>query len=851
LENKTEKIFLVDGHSYAYRSFYALPRFTTSKGMVTNAAFGFARMLLNILDQKPDYLAVAFDSREETFRRKKYAEYKIERPKMPDELSAQLPLIKKILDGFKISYFEAPGYEGDDLLATIAIRAAKKGMNVVILTGDKDMLQLVGPDISVMSAHKEDLIYDEKKIAEKYGVDPGKIVDLMALMGDSSDNIPGVPGVGEKTASELLHKFGTFENLYSQIKKVTPEKLREKLVAFKKQAELSRELATVDCDAKIEINWGKCRVSAIPGEDVRRIFAELEFKSLLKEISPGAQPAAPKPVRQPQISVMNISNLDQAGRLFKEIQRKKFCAMAGDDTGLAFALVEGTVYFCNDKFIQALKPVFSDTKITKYGHDIKKLILRLNRLNIQFTGPVFDLMIADYLINPIRGSHELATISEDCTGHAAEPGPGPSAEAVLRIKPVLDGKLKEMELSRLFENVEMPLVSVLSEMELTGIIVDLAVLRGLEVFLGKRLEELTRKIHGLAGHEFNINSPSQIAKILFQELKLPAGKKGKTGYSTSVEILEALAVNHELPSLILDFRKVNKLKTGYAEALPELVNSKTGRIHTSFNQTVTATGRLSSSNPNLQNIPVKTELGRQIRKAFVPVKGWKFLSADYSQIDLRMLTHLSEQPDLIRAFEKDEDIHSVTAAGLFGVGPEDVTPEQRRVAKTVNFGLIYGMSPFGLSRELKISRQEAQEFIDGYFQKYPGIRQFMDSTIVSARKTGTVRTILNRYRPVPGIADSNPNVRQAGERIAINFPVQGSASDLMKVAMVNIHAEMKKKNMQSRMLLQVHDELLFETPEKELADLEKIVVTAMETAMKLNVKLKVSVKTGNNWDEAH
>ena len=885
-----KRLFIIDGNSFCYRAFYAIRALSNSKGQPTNAIYGFITMINKIIkDEKPGYIAIAFDLKGPTFRHKKYEEYKIHRKPMPDELVDQMPIIKDVVRGYNIPVFELQGYEADDILATITKRAVAGGYEVFIVTGDKDMLQLVGPDVKVYNVHKEGLIYDRDAVRERYGVAPEGIIDLISLMGDSSDNIPGVTGIGEVTAKKLMEEYGSLEKVIKAAESgdIKSESLRGKIIQYREQALLSRELATVDRDVPIDIDLEKLRVTAPDKQKLYELFSELEFKSLMKDYS--------SPGKQVSGNYELVEGEEGLKRLIKELSGQKEFAldfettgtdpMSCEPVGISFCWKEGRAFYVPigevkggfDKagLFDRLKPVLEDEKIAKIGQNIKyeKLLLAVNGVEIK--GVVFDTMVASYILNPSKLNHNLEDITLEYLDLRKTPikeliGEGKNritmrevevdkvrdyccqdSDATFRLKNVLDAQLTDKNLSKLFHEVEMPLLDCLTDMEFSGVAIDTAYLGKMSKDMEKQLEKITADIYEAAGAQFNINSPKQLAEILFVKLDLPPVKKTKTGQSTDVDVLEILSAAHPLPALLLKYREIQKLKSTYVDALPELVNPKTGRVHTSFNQTVTATGRLSSSDPNFQNIPVKTEMGRKIRKAFIAGrKGWSILTADYSQIELRILAHFSGDKELLKAFEGDRDVHAHTASLIFGVKEGDVTPEMRSIAKTVNFGIIYGMSPFGLSKELKIEISKAKEFIDAYFEKYGRVKVFLEDLVEEARQNGYVTTILNRRRYTPEIISKNNSVRQFAERAAINAPIQGSAADLIKIAMINIHNVIREKKLKSKMILQVHDELIFEVPPEEVEEMKKLVKIRMEDVVKLNVPVKVQVKAGGNWLEA-
>jgi len=881
----SKKLFLVDGSSFCYRAYYAIKELSTTKGQPTNAIYGFVNMLNKLIkEEKPDYLAVAFDVAGPTFRHKRFEEYKAGRIPMPDRLTSQIPLIKEILAAYNISIFEKEGYEADDLLATVAKRLEDEPVEVYIATGDKDALQLVDRKVKVYSPHKEVIIYDEAWVKERYGVSPEGMTEIMALMGDQIDNIPGVPGIGEKTAVELIGRFGSLENLLSNIDKIENRKQGELLRRYAQQARMSKELATVDRNVPLEVDLEGLKRKVPNNVELFEIFRELEFKSLLKEF-------APKEARR-GADYKLISSRDQFDRFLEKLKNVKGFTLDFETTdqdpmkakpiGCAFSWKASEAYYVplnieeldKDYVLEKLKPIFEDENIKKYGQNIKYEVVILAGLGIELNGVAFDTMIASYLLNPSKLNHNLDDISLEWLGHkmiALEEliGKGKDkrsleqvdlrkvceygcedADITMRLKEILEVELRQKNLYDLFWNVEIPLVGVLARMEMAGVIVDSRLLGKMSDDMARDLVKLTEQIYDMAGEEFNINSPKQLSHILFEKLKLPVVKRTKTGASTNVEVLVKLAKAHALPRRLLEYRELSKLKSTYIDALPQLVNQRTGRVHTSFNQTVTATGRLSSSQPNLQNIPIRTESGRKIRKAFVAKEGAVLLSCDYSQIELRILAHLSGDENLIKAFRDDLDIHTHTASLIFGVKEEDVTPRMRDQAKTVNFGINYGMSPYGLSKSLGIDVDEAAEFIDAYFAKYPKVKEYIANQIELARSKGYVTTLFKRRRYIPEINNQNRSIREFAERTAINTPVQGSAADLIKLAMIHIDRILRMKRLKTKMILQVHDELVFEVPKVELSIVEAIVKEKMEKVIELKVPIKVKIKVGRNWFEA-
>ena len=884
---KKKKLFLIDGNSYCYRAYYAIKELRNSKGQPTNAIYGFVLMLKKLMSsQSPDYMAVAFDLKGPTFRHKKFKEYKIKRKPMPDDLVSQMPLIKDMVRAYNIPIFEKEGFEADDVLATIARKAAKKDIEVYIVTGDKDILQLIDENIKVCSTHKEGLVYDKENVKERFsGLGPESITDFMALAGDQSDNIPGVRGIGEKTAIELIKEFHDIDNLYKNLDSVKSDSRKKILADGEESARMSKELAIIDADVPIEVDIESMQMEAPDSKNLLGLFKAFEFRTLAKEIAGNDSGIRRK------ASYETIVNKEEFDKFLKELKKQKEFVLDFETTspnpleavpiGLSFCWKPGSAHYValNGEGVElkyafkALKSILEDEKIRKIGQNIKYEKLILSNYGIELKGIYFDTMIASYLLNPSKMNHNLDDLAFEHLDHKMISmsdlvGTGKKkigmdqvplekvseyscedSDATLRLKEIFEKELFDKELDELFKKIELPLVGVLSEMERHGVKIDARLLKKTSVEIEKELEDLVTSIYKIAGKEFNINSPKQLSQILFVDLQLPVIKKTKTGYSTDVGVLQSLALEHPLPKEILRYRELSKLKSTYVDALPEMVNSRTGRLHTSFNQTVTATGRLSSSNPNLQNIPIKTEQGRLVRKAFIAEKGNLILSCDYSQIELRILAHLSGDEELVSAFEKDKDVHVHTASLIFDVEEKDVSPEQRSTAKTVNFGIVYGISAFGLSRSLQADPASAQLFIDSYFERYPRVKLYMEDKIEEARDAGYVTTLFNRRRYIPEINTGSVREQQQAERIAINAPIQGSAADLIKIAMIDIHDEIRKKGLSSIMTLQVHDELVFEVPEKEMKLMQDLVKTRMEQAVKLAVPVKVSVKYGKNWME--
>jgi len=884
---------LIDGNSFCYRAFYAIRSLSTSRGEATNAIYGFVTMLRKLVnEEKPEYLGVCFDRKEPTFRHERFKEYKAHRKPMPEELVEQIPPIKEFIHAYGISLFERAGYEADDLIGTLARKAEKEGFEVSIVTGDKDMLQLVDDSVRIYNTHKEGLIYDAQKVRERFeGLGPEKVVEVMALAGDASDNIPGVPGIGEKTAIRLIREFGSVERLYRNIEVLKPRPIAQTLRENEQIARLSRDLAQIDVTVPIEIDWGSLKAKPPDEERLSEFFRRFEFRSLLKELTPTGE------ARGQKRHYHAVTDKEGLAAFLKQLERVDLFSFDTETTaadpmrahlvGMSFSWKPYEAFYLPvasehhqgkgiplKQALEALRPILEDLKREKVGQNIKYDSTVMRRHGIDLRGIRFDTMIASYLVNPLKLNHNLDDIAfeylgvkkitmssllerdgkkhlksmdevglEKITEYASE-----DADCVFRLTPILRAKLGEQGLTELFETMELPLSEVLGQMERNGVKIDLKFLAQLSEKLSEDLGRLTREIYREAGEEFNINSTKQLAEILFVKMKLPVIKRTKTGYSTDVNVLEKLAETSRLAKLLLEYREKAKLKSTYFDALPEMVNPETGLIHTSYHQTTTATGRLSSSEPNLQNIPIKTETGREIRKAFIPrAKNRKILAADYSQIELRILAHLSQDQDLIQAFLEDRDIHTFTARLLYGTDEKDVTWEMRNVAKTINFSIIYGKTAFGLSGDLGISISEADDFIEAYFRRYPRVRDYLEGEKEKARSQGYLTTLFGRRSYFPEIQSRNPQLRGVAERAAINAPIQGSAADLIKLAMIAIHRELGERSFKSLMVIQVHDELVFDIVEEEREAVEELVRREMEGVTRLRVPLKVKLSVGESW----
>ena len=896
-------LVLFDGNALLHRAFHALPPLTLRKsGEMVGAVYGFAQMLLKVINElKPSHYAIAFDMKGPTFRHKLFDQYKAHRPKTPEELVGQLGRVRELVEAFNIPIFELESYEADDLLGTLSHQASDKDVETIIVTGDADAMQLVSPRVKVLypkprRAFSDTMLFDEAAVKEKYGVTPEQIADLKGLVGDPSDNIPGVSGIGAKTAVKLIGQFGSIEGIYEHIDKVEPAKLQALLKENEAVARQSKELATIVTRMPVKLKLDDCRVSQYDRNKVTELLRELEFASLLPKLpqveGEEAGGAAAKPPQGDYKIVNSAADLD---KLIKRLTAAKTFAFDTETTGLdpmsaqlvgvSLSAAVGEAYYIpvghvgldmitqlpREEVIAKLKPIMEDKDLSKLAHNGKYDMAVLAEYGVTVNNLSFDSMVAAYLLGEkSMGLKALAfgRLAVEMTPIAELIGAGKKqipmsqveiartadyacadADMTLRLAEIFEPELHQQGLWKLFAEVELPLVPVLLHMERNGVALDSGLLGEMSLRLGEQLNRVEKEIYENVGHQFNINSPQQLSQVLFEELGLTPARKTKGGYSTGAAVLEELLGVHPIVELILDYRQLSKIKSTYIDALPNLINKKTGRLHTSFNQTRTTTGRLSSSEPNLQNIPVRGELGKEVRRAFIAPEGSQLLSADYSQIDLRALAHLSQDKSLTSAFRHDEDIHSTTAAQVFGVEPSKVTPEMRRVAKTVNFGVIYGMSEYGLEQATGLSREEAAQFIAAYFEKYPGVKQYLESTKEEARKTGYVQTILGRRRAIPEINAQNRQVREAAERMAINMPVQGTSADIIKVAMINLEREIEKRRLKSQMLLQVHDELIFEVPAAEGKEMKEIVPELMTSAMTLSVPLKAAVKSGPNWGE--
>ncbi|MBM6997385.1 DNA polymerase I [Paenibacillus sp. DXFW5] len=883
-----EKLILIDGNSIIYRAFFAMPPLTNSSGLHTNAVYGFTNMLLRLIqEERPTHMLVAFDAGKVTFRHEGYQEYKGGRDKTPSELSEQFPLMRELLESFGIAWFELAGYEADDIIGTLSKRAEEAGQEVLVVTGDKDMLQVVSDRVKVALTRKgvsEVEPYDPQQIEERYGLKPLQIIDLKGLMGDTSDNIPGVPGIGEKTALKLLHQFGSVEEVLAHTDEMKG-KMKENLVNHAEDARMSKQLATIFREVPVERSWEEMKFDGIQEGSAVPMLRKLEFKSLLERMSfaggGNSEGAAPAEMVEIEVTAVNLENLSELNADLANIEGI-IVESYGDNPHQAtmMGMVLSTAsrhYFLPFDVLQEgaaaeVRAWLADEHVPKRGYDLHRADLVLFWQGVAFAGAEHDVQLAAYLLDPTESDQTISGLAakyqlpavpgdDEVYGKGAKfKVPEPDAlsrhlarksDALLRILPLQRQELEKYEMERLFYELEMPLSRILADMEKQGIAVNKEALKELGVEFEAQINKLVTRIYEIAGLEFNINSTKQLGEILFDKLGLPVIKKTKTGYSTDAEVLEKLAPYHEIVQFILEYRQLAKLQSTYVEGLLKEISPKTGKVHTYFRQTIAATGRLSSQYPNLQNIPIRLEEGRKIRKVFVPSEeGWFILAADYSQIELRVLAHISGDPGLQEAFLHDMDIHTKTAMDVFGVGPDQVDANMRRSAKAVNFGIVYGISDYGLSQNLNITRKEAARFIDQYFDAFQGVRRYMDDIVKEAKRDGYVKTLLERRRYLPEINASNFNLRSFAERTAMNTPIQGSAADIIKLAMVRMDEELHKHGLKSRMLLQVHDELVFEVPPEELEIMSKLVPETMGKALELSVPLKAEVSSGLNWYEA-
>ena len=877
----SEKILLIDGHSILNRAFYGLPDLTNAEGKHTGAVYGFLNILFRILEEeKPQYLTVAFDLHEPTFRHKMYEAYKGTRKPMPEELREQVPLMKEMLTAMGIKIVSKAGYEADDLLGTLAVRSEKEGMDVTILSGDRDLLQLATEKVMIRlpktSRGKTTIEnFHAAEVLEKYQVTPPQIIELKALMGDSADNIPGIPGVGEKTATKMIVEFGTIENAYVHLEEIKPNKARESLREHYDLAELSKALATINTESPLEYVYEEARLGNLYTPEAYQLCKQLEFKNFFGRFDTSAVPE--NTIEQ---NFFTCSDLGGAEALFKKAAEKNYIGVAllSDKEGvygLGMALTKGEIYYVpveglltGDYICAALKEIADSTILCSI--DVKSM---LKHVGLEDAGHVFDTGVAVYLLNPLKSSYTFDDIAREYLDGALLPTRTDllgkdslkaawekSSDGLMSYachlaytayatREPIENALKETEMWNVYREIELPLIFTLDSMEKWGIRVKGEELKSYGEKLQVRIAELEKLIYEQAGEEFNINSPKQLGVILFEKMGIPGGRKTKTGYSTAADILEKLAPEQPIVNDILEYRQLTKLKSTYADGLSAVIEAD-GRIHSTFNQTITAAGRISSTEPNLQNIPVRMELGRLIRKVFVPEDGYVFLDADYSQIELRVLAHMSGDEKLIQAYREAEDIHRLTASQVFHVPFDEVTDLQRRNAKAVNFGIVYGISSFGLSQDLSITRKEAAEYIEKYFETYPKIKGFLDGLVADGKEKGYVSTMLGRRRPIPELKSGNFMQRSFGERVAMNSPIQGTAADIIKIAMNRVYQRLKEEGLQSRLVLQVHDELLIETKKEEVETVSRILEEEMKGAVHLSVELDVDMHEGNSWYEA-
>lgn len=886
MDKKT--FIIIDGSSLLHRAFYALPLLSTKKGIYTNGVYGFLTMLYRIQeDYKPDYICVAFDKKGPTFRHREYEQYKGTRQETPSELAQQFPIIREILDAMNITILEMSEFEADDIAGTLSKMGEEKGLDVILVTGDKDYLQLASDKSKVLITRKgitELEIFDREKIVTEYEIEPKQFIDLKGLMGDKSDNIPGVPGIGEKTGLKLIKEFGNIENIYKNIDSVSGKKLKENLIENESIAYISKKLGEIITNVPLDIEINDLVVKEADWENLKLLFEDMEFKSLLNKI--------PKEFTEKGTEAnyeynFKVIDKDEFADLSDEILKsRKFAFKFINDNsnyieskiiGVGIKPESGITYYVDldnnmEEFITIFKPIYEDETIEKIGHNIKLDIVQLFRMGIQIENFIFDSMIAQYLINPSQTDYSINQLSYDYFGiygisEEELLGKGKSAKTygeidleerlkyltftldmVFKLETIMLNIIDDHNMDELFFDVELPLVEVLASMEFYGFEIDEDELIKLGKEYDYEIDCLTNSIYELAGMEFNINSPKQIGEVLFEKLNLPIIKKTKTGYSTDVEVLEKLKDQHPIVDNILRYRQIVKLKSTYIDGLLNLINKNTDRIHSSFNQTIATTGRISSTEPNLQNIPIRTEDGRRIRKAFVAkTPDFKLLDGDYSQIELRVLAHISNDPKMVAAFKNNDDIHQKTASEVFHVPLDEVSPVLRYRAKAVNFGIIYGISDFGLSRDLNVSRKEAKEFISKYLENYKLVKEYMTNIVNKGKEQGYVETLLHRRRFIPELNAKNFNVRSFGERIAMNTPIQGSAADIIKMAMVKVYNELKKRNLKSRLILQVHDELIIEAHIDEVNMVKELMKDIMENSIKLNVPLKVDILMGDSW----
>lgn len=888
MARKEQELYLIDGSAYIYRAYHAMGPLSSSQGTPTGAIFGFTNMIVKTLkDKSPHRIAMVFDAKGPTFRHEIYPEYKANRPAPPQDLIEQIPRIHELVEAYSIPVICKRGYEADDIIATLALRANERGWKVTIVSGDKDLTQLVGEN-SIMWDPQKDALYDEQGVKDKFGIEPSQVIDFMALTGDTSDNVPGVPGIGPKTASTLIENFKTLDGIYANIDQIKQKKLRENLEQNREKALLSKRLVTLHSDVPVEVDLDELMLGQPNVSKLRDLFKEFEFRKMLGDL-PAVQTLDFSNYR----TITEMADLEEllAGLTLKkmiviDVETTSVEPMRAELVGISVCAEEGMGYYIpvghkqgkqldKSQVLRLFGPVLKNEAIGKIGQNIKYDLIVLAREGVSINGLAFDTMLASYILDPTRRGHSLDDLAELYLEHKMIPikdliGVGKSqipfsqvpietasnyscedADVTYRVARILMPRVRQEGLSDLYDNLEMPLIRVLSDMEMTGVKVDVDYLAGLSKEFAVQLEALEAQIYEIAGEKFNINSTQQLGEILFTKLGLKSTKKTKTGLSTALDVLEELASEHELPRKILDYRSIFKLKSTYVDSLTNLVNPVTGRIHTSYNQAVAATGRLSSSDPNLQNIPIRSVEGRKIRRAFIADEGKVFVSADYSQIELRVMAHLSGDARLREAFEAGEDIHAITAASIFNCAAALVTPDMRRKAKEINFGIIYGMGPFKLAGQIGVGLKMAKQYLEEYYQTYSGVKKYMEELPEMAARTGYVSTVLGRRRPLPDLRSSNKILQQAARRVAINTTIQGSAADVIKMAMIRLSNAIKKSGIPCKMILQVHDELVLETDENNIEETSAMLKTEMENAYELSVPILVDVSSGKNWEQAH
>lgn len=894
---KTKRLFLIDGQGLIYRTYFALPKLTTTYGQLINAAYGFTLVLMKLLDeQKPDGMIIAFDTPKPTFRHKKYKEYKAQREKMPQQLIDQLPIIREIVEKYNIPSIAIEEFEADDIIGSLIAKAKNSQYKVVVVTGDRDLLQLIDKDTEVLLMQKgitKVKRYQLKSAEEMLGFLPEKVPDYIGLKGDSSDNIPGVPGIGEKTAKELIKTFGSLENILNNQDKIKKESVRNKIKEYQEQAILSRDLAIIERDMNLDIDLEDFEYKGPDYSQLRELFQKYEFKKLLDKIPDSNTEIDSKETNKKEFSFCEILNESDLIKLIEKIKitghfsflfemknentisKKEICRAAfatGEEIFLVGiedcdTLIKKEEHLSIKKIEKYLFPLFEDPEIEKIGYELKDIwnFFSQDKNSFFLHMPYFDIKIAAYLLNPSQQEYYLTKIIHEYLPENNLILSGKNqknrdivekekeicwkAKLLIPLKKTLSVKLQENQLDKLYHDIELPLTQIIFQMEKTGIKLDTLFLKKMSQQFANKIEGIRTAIFEIAGEDFNLNSPKQLSQILFHKLKLPTGRKTKTGYSTNAQVLHRLSEKHEVVAKILEYRELEKLKNTYIDKLPKLIHPKTKRVHTCFNQTGTSTGRLSSNSPNLQNIPIRTDLGKAIRNAFIVEKGNIFLSADYSQIELRILAHLSQDKNLLNAFLKGEDIHTYTAAQLFNINENIVSSEMRRIAKMINFGIVYGISSYGLANNLGIKKDEAQQYINSYFKKYYQVKEYIEQQIIIARKNKYVKTMLNRIRYLDGIDNPNKNIREFYERTAINTPIQGTAADLIKIAMIRITKKMESRKLKSGLILQIHDELIFEIPDNELEKRKEIIKETMENSLQLSVPLIVNFKKGHRWGE--